>query len=92
MIKIKQSSHFTKIYKKLHDNQKEAVNEAIEKIANNPKIGEVKKGDLAGLYVYKFGVLSQLTLLGYHYYEDEVTILLLAVGSHENFYRDMKRN
>jgi hypothetical protein len=33
---------------------------------------------------------NQLTLLGYSYEGEIVTLNLLAVGSHENFYRDIK--
>lgn len=92
MIKVIYSRHFEKIYKKLHNNQQITVDEAIEEISKNPKIGVVKKNDLTGFYVYKFSMLSQLTLLGYYYYEDQMIISVIAVGSHENFYRDIKRN
>lgn len=55
-----------------------------------PKLGEQKKGDLAFMRVYKFNMVKQLTLLGYSY-EDGVTVLeLIALGSHENFCRDVK--
>jgi mRNA-degrading endonuclease YafQ of YafQ-DinJ toxin-antitoxin module len=89
---IKQTRNFEKLYKKLHKNQQAAVNKAISSIVNNPKIGEQKKGDLAGVYVHKFSMVGQLTLLAYNFFEDELIILLLHIGSHENFYRDMKRN
>ncbi|MBF0354665.1 MAG: type II toxin-antitoxin system RelE/ParE family toxin [Alphaproteobacteria bacterium] len=50
---------------------------------------EAKKGDLAGVYVYKFQCVAQRFLLAYEY--DPATRLLLLVGTHENFYRDLKR-
>ncbi|MCE2926117.1 MAG: type II toxin-antitoxin system RelE/ParE family toxin [Rickettsiales bacterium] len=92
MIAIRQTRQFEKTYKKLHSNQKTAVDKAIRAIASDPDLGERKKGDLASVRVYKFSMLGQLTLLGYSYVEGEATILLLAVGSHENFYRDLKKH
>jgi hypothetical protein len=58
-------------------------------IISDPAVGEAKKGDLAGVYVYKFQCVGQLYLLAYEY--DPATRLLLLLGSHENFYRDLKR-
>lgn len=55
-----------------------------------PTIGEQKKGDLAFLRVYKFKMVNQLTLLGYSYVDDTVVLELIALGPHENFYRDVK--
>ena len=65
---------------------------AAEVIADNPAVGERKKGDLAELFVYKFRSQNQLYLLGYTV-DDEVRLIYLeAVGPHENFYRDLKRS
>lgn len=58
---------------------------------NDPFLGEQKKGDLAFLRVYKFKMTKQLTLLGYSYQDGAVVLELIALGSHENFYRDVKR-
>ena len=57
----------------------------------DPLLGEQKKGDLAFLRVYKFNMVKQLTLLGYSYEDGTVTLELMALGSHENFYRDLKK-
>jgi mRNA-degrading endonuclease RelE of RelBE toxin-antitoxin system len=80
---------FKQRYKKLHQNQKTPVNNAIEIIKANPQIGKQKKGDLIGVYVYKFDCLWQQFLLAYEF--DFKTRVLLALGVHENFYRDLKR-
>lgn len=79
---------FKKSYKKLHANEKSEVNEAIRMIIQNPTIGEEKKGDLAGIFVYKFKIHNQEMLLAYEWRPKER--LLLALGVHENFYRDLK--
>jgi mRNA interferase RelE/StbE len=53
------------MYKKLHLNQKQPVDDAIKAIVANPKIGEEKKGDLSGVFVYKFKIYRKETLLAY---------------------------
>ena len=42
---------FKRAYKKMHANQKKAGNKAIAEIVKDPQIGELKKGDLEGVYV-----------------------------------------
>lgn len=89
-MKIRQTNRFQKVVKKLHANQKADLDNAIKQLINNPEIGELKKGDLTGVRVYKFKMQNQLTLLGYRFIDDEPCLLMLSVGSHENFYRDIK--
>ena len=48
--------------------------------------------DPSGIQVYKFKMVKQLTLLAYKFVEDEIQLVLLDLGSHENFYRDLKRS
>lgn len=87
-VNVKQMHAFKKTYKKLHANQKSKVNEAIRAIIQNPLLGQEKRGDLAGVFVYKFKIHNQEILLAYEWNEQER--LLLALGVHENFYRDIK--
>lgn len=79
---------FRKAYKKLHSQQKVKVNEAIRDVIKNPKIGREKRGDLTGVFVHKFKMHRQEMLLAYEWEASER--LLLALGVHENFYRDLK--
>lgn len=88
-IQVLQSATFRRAYKRLHPNQKADVDDAVQAIVGHPEIGEAKKGDLAGVRVYKFQCVGQLMLLAYEY--DPATRLLLLLGSHENFYRELKR-
>jgi mRNA-degrading endonuclease RelE of RelBE toxin-antitoxin system len=81
---------FKQRYKKLHPNQKTSVNEAVEVIKTDPAAGARKKGDLSEVYVYKFDCVGQQFLLAYEF--DPETRVLLALGVHENFYRDLKRS
>ncbi len=90
-VQVLQSAAFARAYKKLHKNQKVDVDvdDAVKAIIKTPEIGEPKRGDLAGVYVQKFKSNGQLMLLAYEY--DPKTRMLLLLGSHENFYRDLKR-
>lgn len=78
--------------KKLHNNIVADVDTAIEKIQQNPEIGDRKVGDLAALRVLKFRSNGQLYLLDYTLDEKICLIYLESVGSHENFYRDLKHD
>lgn len=90
--RVEQTRRFARQYKKLHDNIAAAVDAAVETVADSPAVGERKKGDLADLLVFKFRAQGQLYLLGYTL-DDRVRLIYLeAVGPHENFYRDIKRN
>ena len=90
-MEIIQTNRFKKAYKKLHSNQLVEVNNAIKTIMKNPDIGEQKKGSLSWLRVYKFKVLGQLALLGYSVEKaGKIVLTLIDIGSHENFYRDLK--
>jgi hypothetical protein len=88
-VRVLQSAAFARAYKKLHKNQKLDVDEAVVAIVNAPEVGEPKRGDLAGICVHKFKSDGQLMLLAYEF--DPHTRMLLLLGSHENFYRDLKR-
>ncbi len=91
MIQVKQSAQFERIYKKLTKHHLKLVNEAIQAIVESPEIGEMKKGDLQGVRVYKFRVHKLLYLLAYEWDGVEL-IILLVIGVHENFYRDLKNS
>ena len=88
---VLQTPSFKKAVKKLHKNQKKDLDAAIRQLMIDPLLGTTKKGDLSFLRVYKFNMVKQLTLLGYSYEDGTVVLELLALGSHENFYRDVKK-
>lgn len=88
---VVQTATFQRQIKKLYKNQKQDLDLAIHDIIKNTKIGEMKKGDLAGIQVYTFFMVNQMTLLAYEFFEDQLQLHLLMLGSHENFYRDLKR-
>jgi mRNA-degrading endonuclease RelE of RelBE toxin-antitoxin system len=66
-----------------------AIQDEVDTVCNNPESGESKKGDLAGWRVHKFTFRKQLYLMAYRIEED--SILFSMIGTHENFYRDLKK-
>lgn len=91
VISVLQTPTFKKAVKKLKPNQKKDLDLAIKALMADPNIGEQKKGDLAFLRVHKFKMNKQLTLLGYSFDDGALVLELMALGSHENFYRDIKQ-
>lgn len=89
-MQVLQKPTFQRAYKKLHSNSRADVDAAIRVLMANPFIGEAKIGDLTGVRVHKFRMTKQVTLLAYSYEDDSATLTLLALGAHENFYRDLK--
>jgi mRNA-degrading endonuclease YafQ of YafQ-DinJ toxin-antitoxin module len=83
---------FSKAVKKLHANQKSGLDKAVQLVMQDPRIGDPKSGDLGSIRVYKFKMVNQLNLLAYSYEDEVLTLTLLALGSHENFYRDLKQS
>ena len=90
-MKVVQTLSFKKSVKKLHTNQKHQLDAAVRCIMATPLIGQQKKGELAEVRVYKFKIESLLMLLAYCWESESDTLTLLQLGSHENFYRDLKR-
>ncbi len=88
--RILQTPTFRKAVKKLHTNQKVVLDAAVRALVQNPYLGEQKKGNPACLRAYKFKMAKQLTLLGYCYERGTVTLELMTLCAHENFYRDVK--
>ncbi len=90
-MKIVQTPSFARAVKKLPANQKKDLDAAVKLVAADPEAGERKAGDLSDVRVYKFKMAKQLALLAYSFEESVLTLTLLALGGHENFYRDLKK-
>jgi mRNA interferase RelE/StbE len=86
-----QTTRFSRLYKKLGKRQLVALHDAIDLIIKNPQIGQQKVGDLSDLYVFKYKLGSEDWLLGYTIHTSKKLITWHAIGHHENFYRDVKR-
>ena len=97
--KISVTPQFQRFAKKLHDADKLQVDKAVRTIMLQPEQGTAKKGDLNGVFVYKFKINKQEVLLSYRLKAEDLgadsllnELVLLALGSHENFYRDLKKS
>jgi mRNA interferase RelE/StbE len=91
---ISATSSFDRVVKKLHAKDKGVVDLAVAAVAKNPAIGEEVKGDLQGVFVHKFKLNKQETLLAYELMPDKrkpKIVVLLAIGPHENFYTALGR-
>ena len=86
---IIQAPIFAKQKKKLHKQQIIDIDEAVKSVSNDPTIGDMKVGDLQGIRVYKFIAKKQQILMAYEVID--ATLYLYTFGSHENFYRDLKK-
>ncbi len=65
---------------------------ALLEIGNDPYIGELKTGDLSGVYCYDFYYNKTNYELAYRIYEeDDHIIVVILTGTRENFYNELKR-
>ena len=83
------SGKFVKFKKKSVEDLQIEIDNQVKNIIENPEAGELKKGDLKRIRVLKFRFNNQLFLLSYEIIEDKV--YLYTVGTHENFYKDLKK-
>ena len=88
------TASFDRVAKKLHAKDKKVLDEAVKAVMTDPGIGEEMRGDRVGVFVHKFKLNNQETLLAYVLQPNKLkptTVVLLAVGPHENFYTGLKR-
>ena len=91
-MRIYQTPTFKRAVKKLHKKEKTQLDKAIRKVIEELSLGDMKKGDLKGVRVFKYKSGPAQMLLAYEFADRRgPTIKLLALGSHENFYRDLSR-
>jgi mRNA interferase RelE/StbE len=87
-MKVLQSRSFDKKTKRLTKKQKNILDKQIQKIFDNPVIGQEKKGDLRGIYVCKFKIEATQHLLSYRFVKEALELIM--IGPHENYNRDLK--
>ncbi|PKL51611.1 MAG: hypothetical protein CVV37_05525 [Nitrospira bacterium HGW-Nitrospira-1] len=80
---------FKKFVKKQSRAFQLAVEDEVEGVIKSPDTGEAKKGDLSGLMVHKFKFQRQEYLIAYK--TEGNTIVFYMIGTHENFYRELKQ-
>jgi hypothetical protein len=93
---------FSQFIKKAHKPLQLAIEDEVEMVCEDPEVGEPKVGDLAGIRVHKFKFNRQEYLMAYRPPTPEqrevdgvdiewLLIDFYQVGSHENFYADLKK-
>lgn len=93
MTEVKFLPPAAKFLKKLKDKKLKALyQEAIDKICEDHLAGELKTGDLAGVYGYDIYYNKTSYELAYtvEYVEDKVIVVIMA-GTRENFYDQLKQ-
>jgi mRNA-degrading endonuclease RelE of RelBE toxin-antitoxin system len=88
-MRIYQSRSFEKKVKKMSSAEKDALDREIKRIAEDPAIGEEKKGDLKDVFVHKFKLKTTQYLLAYRKVGGDLE--LVVIGPHENYYRNLKQ-
>ncbi len=88
---VQQTSIFKRRVKKMHKTEKLALDKALKEIIKDPSIGDLKVGDLSSIQVFKYKHKTQLYLIAYEYIDDKLILTFIEHGTHENFYRDLKK-
>jgi mRNA interferase RelE/StbE len=70
---------------------KAKIRDAIQIISDDYKVGEQKKGDLAGIYSYDVFYQGTNYEIAYRFEEQQVVIIIIMIGTRENFYEELKR-
>ncbi|KGA14658.1 hypothetical protein GM51_16700 [freshwater metagenome] len=82
---------FLRIVKKLPLRLKTQLDSIIREIEIDPKIGELKHGDINFIWIYAFkDENKQIWLLSY-IIKSEKKIEFIYLATHENYYRDLKK-
>lgn len=69
-----------------------AYRNVLEKIRKDPYIGELKTGDLSGIYGFDVFYNKTNYEIAYRVYEEEdKLIVVILAGTRENFYQELKR-
>lgn len=87
---------FAQYIKKAHKPLQLAIEDEVDIVCETPEIGELKVGDLAGARVHKFRFNRQEYLVTYRppFTDTPIEFVIIdfyQVGSHENFYDELKQ-
>ena len=87
-MKIFQSRSFEREVKRFSKKEKQRLDEEVKKIFKDQTLGVEKRGDLRGVFVHKYKVQKFQYLLSYRIVSGNIELIM--IGSHQNFYRDLK--
>lgn len=92
MYEMRFSSAAERYFKKLREKGlRDAYRDALDKLRENPCIGQAKHGDLAGIYGCDVCYAGVNYEVAYVVYEEAKLIVVVLAGSRENFYEQLKR-
>ena len=93
MYTVKFTPKAERYFKKIKDKRlKEKFHLALKEIENNPYIGEMKNGDLSGIYGYDVYYNKTNYEISYKIYnEKENIVIIILAGTRENFYEELKK-
>ena len=93
MYEIRFTGAAEKYLKKVKEKSlKKSFQEALQKIRSDPYIGELKTGDLAGVYCLDVYYGKTNYELAYRIYEEDgQMVVVILAGTRENFYDELKR-
>ena len=93
MTEVRFESGASKYLKKIKNkNLKLQFKEAFRCIAEKPYIGELKYGDLSGIYCYDFYFQRTCYEVAYMVYKkEEYIVVVILAGTRENFYKSPKQ-
>ena len=87
-MKVIQARSFEKKVKRFRKKDKKISDTQIQRILDNPAIGQEKKGDLRGVFIRKSKIQTIQYLLSYRFVGDALELIM--IGRHENYYKDLK--
>lgn len=71
--------------------KKKFVDAIYKTIANDPYVGNEKRGDLKSYYTYGFKYDRVDYRIAYTINDDNEIVIVVLAGSHEKFYEELKR-
>ena len=91
MFHLAYTSKVAKQIRKLDKPLKQEIKRRLELIAQDPYIGQKKKGKLHDVWGYGFIWRNTAYRIAYKIYGEELVVLVLAAGSHEGFWEEISR-
>lgn len=89
----KQDFHtaFRKDIKNLDKPLRKIIFDTLDKIAQNPTLGDSLSGDLMGIYSYHLKYRGIDYRIAYAINDNELLVYFISAGTRENFYKTIKR-
>ncbi|MCK5805949.1 MAG: type II toxin-antitoxin system RelE/ParE family toxin [Lentisphaeria bacterium] len=87
-MKVIQSRTFERKVRRFRKQEKKILDQQVRKSAQDPAVGQEKRGELRGVFVHKFKIDTTQYLLSYRVAAPDA-LELIMIGPHENYYRNL---